>query len=102
MPPQARLDGAQMARIEAALQPCAWKRMTVRAVALRLVEAIEHGEVAVDDGRVWIVERSLSACRWRGLTVAGVACQAGAALERWHASCRRLEIELAWLLDCRR
>ena len=71
MPPQARLDSAQIARMEAALQPYAWKRMTVRAVAFRLVEAIENCEVAVDDGRVWIVERVLSACRWRGLTVAG-------------------------------
>ena len=102
MPPQARLDSAQLARIEAALQPCAWKRVTVRAVALRLVEAIEDGEVVVDDGQVWIVERALSACRWRGLTVAGVARQAAAALESWHTSCRRLEIELAWLLDSRR
>ncbi len=76
--------------------------MTVRAVALRLVEAIEDGEVAVDDGQVWIVERALSACRWHGLTVAGVACQAAAALESWHTSSQRLEIELAWLLDSRR
>jgi hypothetical protein len=71
----------------------------VRAVALRLVEAIEDAEVPVDDGRVCIVERALSACRWRGLTVVGVARQAAAALEGWHAPCRRLEIELAWLLD---
>jgi hypothetical protein len=48
---------------------------------------------------VWIVERPLAACRWRGLTVAGVARQAAAALDAWHASCRRLEIELARLLD---
>ena len=74
----------------------------MRAVACRLVEAID-GEVArPDDGRVWIVERALSACRWRGLTVAGVARQAAAALESWHASCRRLEVELAWLLDSSR
>ena len=91
MPPQERLDSAQMARVEAALGPYAWKRMTVRAVAFRLVEAIEGGGVAVDDGRVWIVERALSACRWRGLTVAGAARQAAAALESWHASCRRLD-----------
>lgn len=58
MPPQARLDSAQIARMEAALQPYAWKRMTVRAVAFRPVEAIENCEVAVDDGRVWIVERA--------------------------------------------
>ena len=32
--------------------------MTVRAVAFRLVEAIENCEIAVDDGRVWIVERA--------------------------------------------
>ena len=31
--------------------------MTVRAVAFRLVEAIEGGGIDVDDGRVWIVER---------------------------------------------
>ena len=80
--------------------------MTVRAVAFRLVEAIEGEVVAVDDGRVWrveralsAVERALSACRWRGLTLAGVAGQAAAALECWDASCRRLEIELARLLD---
>ena len=65
-----------MARVEAALGPYAWKRMTVRSVALRLVEAIEGGGVAVDDGRIWIVQRALSACRWRGLMVAGVARQA--------------------------
>ena len=99
MPPRARLDSAQLARTEAALQPYAWKRMTVRAVAFRLVEAIEGDVVAVEDCRVWMVERALLACRWRGLTVAGMACQAAAALESWHASCRRLEIELAWLLD---
>ena len=99
MPRQAGFDSAQLARIEATLAPYAWKRMTVRAVAFRLVEAIENGEVAADDGQVWIVERALSACRWRGLTVSGIARQAAAALERWHTSCRRLEIELAWLLD---
>ena len=88
-----------MARIDAALGPYAWKRMTVRSVALRLVEAIAGGGVAVDDGRVWIVERALSACRWRGLMVAGVARQASAALASWHTSCRRLDIELDWRLD---
>ncbi len=48
---------------------------------------------------IWIVQRALSACRWRGLMVAGVARQASAALESWHTSCRRLDIELAWRLD---
>ena len=99
MPQQARFDGAQMARVEAALGPYAWKMMTVQAVAFRLVEALEGEVVAVDDGRVWLVERALSACRWRGLTLAGIAGQAAAALECWDASCRRLEIELARLLD---
>ena len=51
IPPQERLESTQMARVEAALGPYAWKRMTVRSVALRLVEAIEGGGVAVDDGR---------------------------------------------------
>ena len=92
------LDDARMAGAEAALRPCRWRRMTSRAVALRLVEAIEGDAVAMDDGRVWMVERALSACRWRGLTVEGVARQAAVALDDWHASWRRLEIELAWLL----
>ena len=67
--------------------------------AVRLVEAIDGDGLAIDEGRVWMVAQALSACRWRGLTVAGVARQAAAALERWHVSRRRLEIELAWLLD---
>ena len=33
------------------------------------------------------------------MTLAGVTRQAAAALESWHASCRRLDIELVWLLD---
>ena len=53
----------------------------------------------MDDGRVWMVERALSAYRWRALAVAGVASQAAAALESCHTSRRRLDIELAWLLD---
>jgi hypothetical protein len=47
--------------------------MTVRAVAFRLVQAIENGEPAVADGQVWIIERALSACRGRGPVAAGVA-----------------------------
>ena len=71
----------------------------VAAVAVRLVEAIDGDGLAIDENRVWTVAQALSACRWRGLTVAGVARQAAAALEAWHVSRRRLEIELAWLLD---
>jgi hypothetical protein len=33
------------------------------------------------------------------MTLAGVTRQAAAASESWHASCRRLDIELIWLLD---
>jgi hypothetical protein len=76
--------------------------MTVRAVALRLVGAIEGTGTASDDNRVWMVERVLSACRWRGLTIAGVARQAAVALDVWQTSCQRLEIELAWLLETSR
>jgi hypothetical protein len=94
-----RLDDAQMARIESALCSCAWRRMTVRAVASRLVEAIDGAGAASDDNRVWMVERALSVCHWRGLTIAGVACQAAVALDAWQTSCQRLELELAWLLD---
>ena len=93
------LNDARMARVEAALAPCAWRRMTVRAIAFRLVAALDGEVLATDDGRVWMVQRTLSACRWRGLTLAGVARQAAAALETWHASQRQLELELAWLLD---
>jgi hypothetical protein len=97
-----RLDNARMARIESALGPYAWRRMTVRAVASHLVEAIDGTGTAGDDSRVWMVERVLSVCRWRGLTIAGVACQAAVALDAWQTSCQRLEIELAWLLDTSR
>jgi hypothetical protein len=99
MAQQDQLDPVRMACIEAALRPYAWRRMSVRAVARRLVEAIDGEVVSIDDDRVWMVERALSACRWRGLTVVGVARQAAAALESWHVSRQRLEIELAWLLD---
>ena len=51
------------------------------------------------DDRVWIVEQAPSACRWQGLTVAGVARQAAATLESWHASCRRLDVQPARLLE---
>jgi hypothetical protein len=96
---RAPFDEAAIARIEAALLRCGWRRMTVDAVAWCLVELLE-GEVAdPDDGRVWMVGSVLSACRWRSLTAAGVARQAIAAVEAWHASCRRLEAELASLLD---
>ena len=94
-----RLNDGRMAGIEAVLGACAWREMTARAVALRLVCEIEGEAVAVDDDRVWVVERALSACRWRGLTLAGVAGEAAAALEVWDAGCRRLELELAKLLD---
>jgi hypothetical protein len=90
---------AYLARVDAVLRPYAWKRMTVHAVARRLVEEIDGNAAATDDGRVWIVERALSGCRWRGLTVAGVARQAAAALESWDASLRRIDLELARLLD---
>src|SRR5947209_14962125 len=55
-----RLDKARMARIESALCPCAWRRMTVRAVASRLVEVIDGPGAAGEDNRVWMVERALS------------------------------------------
>ena len=96
---QERLDDARIARIEAALGPHSWRRMSTPAVARRLVEAIDGDVVAADDDRVWMVEQALSACRWRGLTVAGVARQASAALVAWEANRRWLDIELAWLLD---
>ena len=95
----AQLDDARVARVEAALCPYVWRRMSVGAVAVRLVEAIDGDGLAIDENRVWMVAQALSACRWRGLTVAGVARQAAAALETWHVSRPRLEIELAWLLD---
>ena len=71
----------------------------MRAVAVRLVEEIDRDLVAMDDDRVRMVAHAPSACRRQGLTVAGVARQAAAALESWHASCRRLDGQLAWLLD---
>lgn len=92
-------DDSQTARIEAAFRSYAWRRMTVRAVALRLVEELVGEAVAADDDRVWVVERALTACHWRGLTVPGLVGQAVIALQSWHASCRWLELELAWLLD---
>lgn len=92
------LDAAGVARVEAALLPYGWRRMTQHVVARCLVELLDGEVVDPDDGRVWIVGRALSTCRWRSLTVAGVARQAAAALATWHASCRRLEAELASLL----
>jgi hypothetical protein len=97
-----RLDDARMARIGSAFGRCAWRRMTARAVACRLVEAIDGTGTASDDNRVWIVERALSVCHWRGLTMTPLACQAAAALDVWETSCQRLEIELAWLLETSR
>jgi hypothetical protein len=73
--------------------------MRAPVVARRLVEEIDGDSGATDDDRVWMVERALSACRWRGLTVVGLVRQAAAALETWEVSRRRLDIELAWLLD---
>ena len=93
------LDDARMAAVEAALAPYQWRRMTLRAVAHRLVAAVDGDAVITDDGRVWMVERALSSCRWRALTLAGVAQQAAGALETWHASWQRLELELSRLLD---
>ena len=93
------VDAAGIARIEAALLRSGWRRMKVHAVACRLVELLDGEVVDPDDGRVWMVGRGLSACSWRSLTVAGVARQAAIALETWHTSCRRLEGELASLLD---
>jgi len=92
-------DETQAARIEAAFHSYAWRRMTVRAVALRLVEELVGEAVAADDGRLWAVERALTACHWRGLTVPGLVGQAVIALDSWHASCRWLEIQLSLLLD---
>lgn len=94
-----RLDAAGVARVEAALLLYGWRRMTLHVVARSLVELLDGEVVDPDDGRVWIVGRALSTCRWRSLTVTGVARQAAAALAAWHASCRRLEVELASLLD---
>jgi hypothetical protein len=93
-----RLHRARLSTIEAEFRPFAWRQMTVRAVAVRLVQAIEREDVQADDGRVWMVEQALSACHWRGLTTEGVARQAAAALEVWHVSRQRLDVELAWLL----
>jgi hypothetical protein len=93
-----QLDEVRMRRIEAALGPYTWTRRSVRAVAQRLVEEIAGDVADPDDVRVWVVEQALSVCRWRSLTVAGLARQAEVALEMWHVSCRRLELELAWLL----
>ena len=73
--------------------------MSVGGAAVRLAAAIDNDGLTIDEHRVWIVAQALSACRWQGMTVAGVARQAAAALEVWDASCRRLELELAKLLD---
>jgi hypothetical protein len=94
-------DDERIARIEAALCPYPWKRMTRPAVARTIVAALprEAWDEAVPDEHVlWMVERSLAECRWRSLTAAGVARQALRALDSWEASLRRLDVELARLL----
>jgi hypothetical protein len=93
-----RFDESRMAGIEAALRPYAWRRMSSRAVARRLVEELDGEAVVPDDPRAEMVERALAACRWRGLTIAGVARQAATSLEVWHTSRRRLDAELARVL----
>ena len=94
-------DDARIARIEAALRACPWKRMTLPAVARNIAAALARGawdEPGPDDHVLWIVERALAECRWRSLTAAGVARQALGALDSWEASVRRLDVELARLL----
>jgi hypothetical protein len=98
---RASFDDARIARIEAALCPYPWKRMTLAAVARNIVAALAPeawDEAGPDDHLLWIVERSLAECRWRSLTAAGVARQALRALDSWEASVRRLDVELARLL----
>jgi hypothetical protein len=95
---QHQLGDARIASVHAALQPHAWRRMSVRAVALRLVAALDGEVDAVEDHRVLMVELALSSCRWRALTIKGVAAQAAGALETWNASRWRLDMELARLL----
>ena len=94
-------DDARIARIEAALCPYPWKRMTLPAVAGNIVAALAReawDEAEADDHLLWMVERALGECRWRSLTAAGVARQALRALDSWEASVRRLDFELAQLL----
>jgi hypothetical protein len=94
-------DDARITRIEAALCPHPWKRMTLPAVARNIVAALAReawDEAGPDDHVLWIVERALAECRWRSLTAAGVARQALRALDSWEASVRRLDVELARLL----
>jgi len=94
-----RVDDGSMRRIEATLRPYAWRRMTVGAVAHRLVEALDGDAAEVDEHRVWMVQRALSHCGWRELTLAGLVRQARAALHTWDLSRRRLDAELARLLS---
>ena len=93
-----RLDDGSRQRLHATLRPYAWRRMTVGAVAHRLVEALDGDANAVDEHRVWMVQRALSHCGWRELALAGLARQAAAALHTWDVSRRRLDAELARLL----
>src|SRR4051794_2039294 len=96
--PDEYFDHTGIAAVETALGEYAWRRMRVRAVACRLVEVIDGDVAPGDDARVELVERALAACRWRALTGRGVAQQAAAALETWHTSRWRLDVELARLL----
>jgi hypothetical protein len=93
-----RLTDVRMARVEAALGRCAWRRMSPRAVAMCLAPSSTARWLRTTVASGWWSGR-LSACRWRSLTLAGVAGQAAAALETWHASCRLLDLELTRLLD---
>jgi hypothetical protein len=98
---EGRFDDARIARIEAALCPYPWRRMTLGAVARNILVALDRESrelAASDDDLLWIVESALAECRWRALTTAGVARQALAALDSWQARLRWLDFELAWLL----
>ena len=98
MPDREWLYDPALMRLEATLRPYVWRRMTVAAVAHRLVEALDVDAGAVDEHGVWMVQRALGRCRWRQLTLAALAHEAAAALHTWELSRRRLDAELAQLL----
>jgi hypothetical protein len=114
------VGGQGAAAVAIALEPYAWRELTDRMLARRVVAAVDRhdllrflarlpGAVAGDclpveaadgdDERVDALVLALQGQGWRGWSLARLCTEMTAALDAWHAQRQALESDLRRLLD---
>jgi len=114
------VGGQCAAAVAAALAPYAWRELTDRMLARRVVAAVDRHDVLCflacipgtragespplepaepRDARVDAVVLTLGAQRWRGWSLARLCAELVSSLDAWHAEREALESDLRRLLE---